>query len=102
MRPTTIAKYLDRAADIIEERGWARGKFVNRRTGAVCSLEAIRRAAPSKRARDEMRWALMKEIERPDGKPASVMYWNDRLPNNRRKVVRTFRRTARKLRGAKR
>lgn len=38
---TTPVEALEKGLEIIEERGWTQGKFLNRETGSVCSLGAV-------------------------------------------------------------
>lgn len=40
--PATVPEVLARAADIIQQRGWHQGWFIDRDTGAVCCVGAIR------------------------------------------------------------
>lgn len=100
----TPAEILDRAADVLEERGWCRNAL--ERNGRVCALAAINVAAygdPRVCARAVDRSvnsssaaAACLALEHAVGWPPS---WND-VQRDRRNVVRLFRRVARKLHGS--
>lgn len=81
---------LDRAAEIIEERGWSRGAFVGPH-GNVCTLQAIRIAAREASflwigaGRLEAQAASRFKKEVTGGEP--IPSWNDTLPYNGRSIV---------------
>lgn len=93
-----VADTLDKAADYIEQRGWCQGAL-RTSTGEVCAIGAIRAVTPSTVRRVLAKQALSAEVG-----SRMVAAWNDSQDPKRGKdvVTRALRRTARKLRGAKR
>jgi hypothetical protein len=97
------ADVLDAAADVLERDGWTRHAYYRDTlwTGPVCAYGALYRATSGDAMRPgayaaEAATALGREI---GGSPIS---FNDRPGQTKRSVVAAMRRTARKLRGAKR
>ncbi len=73
---------LRRAADIIEQRGWTRGRF--ERGGRVCSFEAVALAAVALRARA---WPAVDAVQRhtnSGSSETSITAWNDAQPSRQR------------------
>lgn len=95
---------LDRAADLIEQRGLAHGHFQTP-DGALCSLGALRVAIWGEVAdipNGDPYWPIyitagewLAEIIRPE----SIVFWND--SHQQRKVVAGLRRAARLAREAR-
>ena len=94
------AKLIDDAADLIEEKGWCRGRFAD--GDRHCTLGALRAVDPKDRygylthAYYVAFEAVAGEVEKV-APGEGVAGWND-AQRDRRKVVRLLRRTARKVR----
>ena len=100
----TPDQVLDRAADLLERDGWQRnedGPSDPTEHAPRCTYGALRAAVWGRSERfdfeAEVRDALLAEV-----KSHTISGWNDHKAKDRRQVVRALRRTARKLRGAKR
>lgn len=96
----SVAVLLDRAANLLEQGHWCRHGMVRVLPSgerAYCAVGAIREVAKGDSHWAESIVALKREVGCRLGIPA----WNDRQ-RDKRVVIRAMRRTARKLRGAKR
>jgi hypothetical protein len=80
----TPAEVLRRAADLIEEHGWVKGKdawAIWRATGACCAGIAIGLVVDSQPVGEKSdRWSVAREVERrvPEN---NIVCWNDAQPN---------------------
>lgn len=109
----TPADVLDRAADLLEERGWTRYTLESD-TGCLCAVGAINVAWFGKprgsvvsgvwecgSIQEQAISALVTEVSPYAIEPRyGVMDWNDEFAKNKRQVVATMRRVAKKLRAA--
>jgi hypothetical protein len=91
------AKVLDDAATLIETKGWCRGSYQD--GDRHCTVGALAGVSSSDRAAFFVayRSVLTEIIEITGQSGISISRWND-SQRDRRKVVRTLRRTARKVR----
>jgi hypothetical protein len=92
------ADVLDGAAELLDEKGWCRGDVVDAH-GRHCAIGAIYAVAGVGQLAIDARRALAQEVTGTVN--GSVTIWND-IQRDKRVVTRAMRRTARKLRGAKR
>lgn len=103
MRKTTIAKRLDTAADILQERGLCKGRNEDER-GRVCAEGAIALAIGGKSSIGflDKRWsefnAVTRELATGLALGQSVYIWSD-ASRDKRRVVSGLRRVAKQLRG---
>jgi hypothetical protein len=108
------ADVLDRAADLLEERGWTR-RILEDDNGCLSALGAINMAwygSPGGRfaasgglernpVRESAIMALQTEINPYGGDPEYVIVnWNDSFAKNKRDVVATMRRAVKRMRAA--
>ena len=96
----TPDQILDRAADLLERDGWQRGEYGPRTLrGPRCVVGSLMaaRGIDDYRPYDVAHSALKNEVG-----GGSLTIWNDEVVKDKRQVIRTLRRTARKLRGEKR
>lgn len=96
---------LEKAAALIEERGWCQGRFESR-TGEVCALGAIATTLDAPRINGDFDWMevnklpavemLARRIGTSDKRgPAERVYdWNDSHATDAFEVVETLRRVA--------
>lgn len=102
MTGITPADVLDKAADILDERGWCRHTYTNHVTGHHCAVGAIRAAADALETEMRDGWyvdAFRASVALTDDVGSTVQYWNDHVVKDKRQVTRAMRRVAKKLRG---
>jgi len=90
------ADVLDKAADVIVERGWCQGQFRNS-AGQVCALAAVHTAArttPFTWVADEALGIIRKRVG------MSVAYWNDAPERTADEVITALRECAASLRAS--
>ena len=87
----TPANPLERAARIIEQRGWCQNDFVDPR-GGVCLDFALLVSDPE--SNEAARRVVEAELRRR-GQPGNVVRWNDHPERSREEVVELLRTAAR-------
>lgn len=102
--PTQTAADLRAAADVIRERGWTQGDYVDTETGACCMVGAVDLAtgytddgeqitgdADVRRRRDEAYFALS-----PHARPGPTV-WNDAFGRTKDEVIEKLEQVATEL-----
>lgn len=98
-RPTNPADILDCAADLIAERGLARGKYYDASNGTYCALGAIHQCASgSPWSYTTPQVQVVKNLLYP--RVGSITSWNDNPRRPKSTIVRTLRRVAARYRAA--
>ena len=93
-RPSEVKAKLNRAADLIEEYGWASKPSDHPPTGGFTLLDSLQWRSPFFSAvEQEAQFAAARQMSN-DYKCRSLSLWNAKQ-RDRRKVVRLLRRTAR-------
>lgn len=110
--PATVPEVLARAADIIEERGWRQGWFVDPDTGCVCAVGAMHVAvglppdASIYTSENSPEWQLAdaawetfgRWLASKTGKPSeSAGGWNDHPSRTQAEVVAALRAAAKQV-----
>jgi len=111
-RPMKPDEVLERAINLINEKGWGQGTAVNPDTGAICAAQAIWLASFTN-VPDSYTNALIvsrTEIERDNYTNASgalmnktrkeITMWNDDPRRTKDEVINTMREVIAELRGA--
>jgi hypothetical protein len=84
MSELSVADTLDRAADVIEERGWCRNAFVDD-SGHVCTHQALFLAGEPFETAQAFRRAIGE---------ASITHWNDQVALDQADVVNHLRKVS--------
>ncbi len=86
-----IAELLERAADVVQERGWTQGQLEDER-GRVCARQALGIAAGRKPLQDAWLFAV------DQSGSLTLARWNDSVCRSKRQCVAALRRWARAAR----
>lgn len=107
----TDADRLEKAASIIEQRGWTQGELLNRQTGAVCAYGALNFVFGEPLLHGDVAWPedateratalgeiVEEHLSREVGYWSELTDYNDADGRTGDEVIAAFRRVAAKLR----
>ena len=84
---------LERAADLIEQRGWCQGRFKDD-DGRICLDFALISADLERNA--DARWCVSKELQARGVSCDGLVSWNDGQARDKSEVVELLRQSARR------
>ncbi len=87
----SVQRVLNRAADLIGERGWNQGNWQSSATGAVCVMRAIRITADGNGEYDQAVTEVMRRTGATGEPVASVTSWNDSPARMRHEILDMLR-----------